>query len=97
MHGIHVKCIDRRDRMIMLFAIAHSLLTLLGAASERIGYDKALRVNTVKRRTHSLFTQGKFYYECIPNMSDGRLKPLIKAYVDILRTHPTLSILCQVP
>jgi len=97
MHGIRVKRTDRRDRMIMLFAIAHSLLTLLGAASERIGYDKDLRVNTVKRRTHSLFTQGKFYYECIPNMSDGRLKPLIKAYVDILRTHPTLSILCQVP
>ncbi|MDH5491338.1 MAG: IS4 family transposase [Myxococcales bacterium] len=97
MHGIRVKRTDRRDRMTMLFAIAHSLLTLLGAASERIGYDRALRVNTVKKRTHSLFTQGKFYYECIPNMSDVRLKPLIKAYVDILRSHPSLSVLCQVP
>jgi len=97
MHGIRVKRTDRRDRMIMLFAIAHTLLTLLGAASERIGYDRALRVNTVKTRTHSLFTQGKFYYECIPNMSDARLKPLIKAYVDILRSHASLSVLCQVP
>ena len=67
MHGIRVKRTDRRDRMTLLFAIAHSLLTLLGAASERIGYDRQLRVNTAKKRTNSLFTQGKFHYECIPN------------------------------
>ena len=97
MHGIRVKRTDRRDRMTLLFAIAHCLLTLLGAASESIGYDRQLRVNTSKKRTHSLFSQGKFYYECIPNMSDARLKPLIKAYIEILCSHPSLSVLCQVP
>ena len=33
-------------------------LSLLGAAGERIGYDRWLKANTVKRRTHSLFRQG---------------------------------------
>jgi hypothetical protein len=97
MHSIHVSRTDRRDRLIMLFAIAHALLTLLGAASEQIGYDRTLRANTVRTRTHSLFNQGKFFYECIPNMSDRRLRPLIEAYVEILANHPLLSLLCGSP
>ena len=49
---------DRRDRLLLLSVLAIALLSLLGAAGERIGYDRWLKVNTVKHRTHSLFRQG---------------------------------------
>jgi hypothetical protein len=45
----------------MLAAMAHALLTLLGRAGESIGLDRQLKANTVKRRTHSLFRQGREY------------------------------------
>ncbi len=75
----------RRDRLLLIGAIAAVLLTLLGAACERVGYDRDLRVNTVKTRTHSLFFQGTYYYAAIANMSKERLEPLMKAFDDILR------------
>ena len=67
----HIRSTSRRDRLLMLLAIAQALLTLLGAASERCGMDKYLKVNTVKRRTHSLFRQGSYWYSAIPNMRQG--------------------------
>jgi hypothetical protein len=52
---------QRRDRFLLLHAVATVLLTLLGAAGEAIGLDRHLRANTVCRRTHSLYNQGKEY------------------------------------
>lgn len=60
-------------------AIAHALLTLLGAAGERRGLDPMLKVNTVKRRTLSLYKQGCFWYDAIPAMPDHRLLALMTA------------------
>ncbi|MBN1983783.1 MAG: IS66 family insertion sequence element accessory protein TnpB [Chitinivibrionales bacterium] len=57
----HVSTIERRDRFLLFHAIATVLLTLLGAAGEKLGLDRLLRVNTVDRRTHSLYYQGKQY------------------------------------
>jgi hypothetical protein len=54
----HISDCGRRDRLLLLSAIAHALLTLLGAAAEAIGYDRLMKANTVKTRTHSLFRQG---------------------------------------
>jgi hypothetical protein len=51
----------RRDRLCFILAAAAALLTLLGAAGEHLGFDRRLRANTVKRRTHSLFRQGREY------------------------------------
>jgi hypothetical protein len=63
--GLHdVMCTQplRRDRLFFLAAVAQLLLTLTGAAGEAIGLDTKLRVNTEKRRrTHSLFRQGREY------------------------------------
>mgnify|MGYP006271673733 CR=1 FL=1 len=42
-------------------ALAVALLTLLGAVGEDLGLDRQLRANTAKRRTHSLFRQGREY------------------------------------
>ena len=49
----------RRDRFLMLFAMAYVVLTLFGAASEILELDRTIRANTAKQRTHSLFHQGK--------------------------------------
>lgn len=44
----------RRDRLLLLAALAKSLLTLLGAACEDAGFDRRLKVNTTPKRQHSL-------------------------------------------
>jgi hypothetical protein len=74
----------RRDRLLMLLALAQALLTLLGAASERSGLDAYLKVNTVKRRTHSLFRQGVYWFGCLPTMRDDWFERLMAAFAEIL-------------
>jgi hypothetical protein len=82
---------DRRDRILFLMAIAHALLTLLGAAGERCGLDRRLKANTVKRRTHSLYRQGRLWFELIPNMPDDRLETLITAFAEVVGEHAVFS------
>jgi hypothetical protein len=83
----HISKPARRDRMLLLVAMAHALLTLLGAASEQTGMDAYLRANTVKRRTHSLFRQGSYWYQAIPTMRDDWLRTLMNAFDKIVREH----------
>lgn len=78
---------ERRDKLLLISALAQALLTLLGAAGESLGYDRQLKVNTVKKRTHSLFTQGAYYFMAMPRMSDGRLLPLVERFNQLLREH----------
>jgi hypothetical protein len=77
----------RRDRLLLMAAMAQALLTLLGAASEDSGYDRLLKVNTVKKRTRSLLRQGWYWYSALPNMSDARLLPLLEAFGERIREH----------
>ena len=70
--------------MLLLSALAIALLTLLGAAGESLGYDRWLKANTVKYRTHSLFRQGLMLYEHIPNWPDHRLRPLMDRFAQML-------------
>lgn len=83
----HIGKPQRRDRLLLICAMAQALLTLLGAAAERVGLDRKLKVNTVKKRTHSLFRQGLYWYGAIPNMPEHWLQSLITAFVDILQEH----------
>ena len=78
---------ERRDRMLLLSAMAIALLSLLGAAGEHVGYDRWLKVNTVKQRTHSLFRQGHMLYEHIPNWPEERLRPLLEKFAEMLMEH----------
>ena len=87
LRATHIRRPDRRDRMLLLVAIAHALLTLLGAASEEAGLDRTLKANTVKRRTHSLFRQGRYWYMCLPTMREEWLRPLTAAFDRIVREH----------
>lgn len=84
MGSIHVSTPDRRDRLWLLNAFAIALLTLLGAAGEALGYDRYLKSNTTKRRTHSLFRQGCMLYDLIPTMPGSRLLPLIERFAAML-------------
>jgi hypothetical protein len=52
---------ERRDRLLLVLTFAAILTTLLGAAGEKMQLDKQLRANTAKKRTHSLFRQGREY------------------------------------
>ena len=87
----HIRNGQRRDRLLLLVAVAHTLLTLLGAASEASGLDRTLKVNTVKRRTHSLFRQGHYWYHLIPTMREDWLRRLMDAYDIIVREHAFFS------
>ena len=91
MGSIHVSTPARRDRLWLLNALAIALLTLLGAAGEALGYDRYLKSNTAKRRTHSLFRQGCMLYELIPTMPEMRLLPLIERFAAMLAELPVFA------
>lgn len=91
MDAIHTKSTARRDRLFLLSALAVVLLTLLGAACEKVGYDRYLKANTVKTRTHSLFRQGQMIYQLIPTLDDQWLQPIMQVFAQSLRDHPALS------
>jgi hypothetical protein len=84
----HVRDPFRRDRLLLIGAMAMALLTLLGAAGESLGMDRLLKANTVKTRTHSLFRQGCSYYAAIPTMPQDRLAPLIERFAAYLHREP---------
>jgi hypothetical protein len=67
------------------------LLTLLGAAGEALGYDRHLKSNTSKKRTHSLFRQGAMLYELIPMMPEPRLRPLVERFGAMLLEIPVFN------
>ena len=75
---------DRRDRMFLVAALAHGLLTLLGAAGESLGLDRMLKANTVRKRTLSLFRQGLIWYERIPMMPADRLRLLTRRFGEMM-------------
>jgi|SRR5665647_3423328 Transposase DDE domain. len=91
MGSVHVSSPDRRDRLWLINAFAVVLLTLLGASGEALGYDRHLKSNTVKRRTHSLFRQGSMLYELIPTMPENRLWPLIEKFAEMLAAQPVFA------
>ena len=75
---------DRRDRMLLIGAMALSLLTLLGAAGERLGYDRWLKVNTSKTRQHSLLRQGVMLHGHLANWPDDKARPLMEAFKELI-------------
>jgi hypothetical protein len=91
MAQIRISSPERRDRLWLLNALAVTLLTLLGAAGEALGFDKHLKASTTKRRTHSLFRQGCLHYQLMPTMAEARLQPLMEKFVQLMREHPLLA------
>lgn len=86
----------RRDRLLLIAALAQTLLTVLGAAGEALGMDRMLKTNTSKTRTLSLFRQGLQWYELLPNMPEKRLKPLMAKFDELVQQHEIMRSLLGV-
>lgn len=87
LESTHISTTDRRDRLFFISAIAVALLTLLGAAGESVGLDRKLKVNTVKKRTHSLLRQGQFYYKFLTKFKQHEYDKLLDAFELLLEQH----------
>lgn len=74
----------RRDRLLLIAAMAIRLLTMLGEAGERAGLDRMLKTNTSKKRTLSLLRQGRMLYDLLPKMKEERVHALIGEYAKLL-------------
>lgn len=85
----------RRDRLLLLAALAQRLLVLLGEAGERAGLDRLLKVNTSKKRSLSLLKQGLRWYDLMPKMPEARLRTLMSSYQQVLQEHPVLLHIFQ--
>jgi hypothetical protein len=83
---------ERRDRMLLIAALAIALLTLLGEAGERTGLDRHFRANTVKTRTHSLVNQGWMYYGALPMMRDEWAVPLLRTFHALVASHRLMTM-----
>jgi hypothetical protein len=88
MSATHIGDPRRRDRLLLLCAMAMTLLTLLGAAGESLGMDRLLKANTVKKRTHSLFRQGCHYYAALAMMPSDRANPLLRRFGEYVLREP---------
>jgi hypothetical protein len=87
----HIGTPERRDRLLLLIAIAQALLTLLGAASEDEDLTRHIKANTVKRRTHSLYRQGLIWYQLLPTLRDEWLRPLMRRFGELVTQHAVFS------
>jgi hypothetical protein len=92
----HISRCDRRDRILFVSAIATVLLTLLGAAGEKLGLDRLLKANTVKRRTLSLFNQGCIYYNRMGKMEPDRLEDFLFAFAELLAEARSINTILAV-
>ena len=81
----HIGTSDRRDRLLLLIAVAQALMTLLGAAAEGQGLDRHTKANTSKKRTHSLYRQGWMWYQLLPTARDEWVERLMNRFGELVR------------
>jgi hypothetical protein len=84
LHTTSIKSPDRRDKILLISAIATVVLTFLGAACEKIGLDKYLKVNTSKKRTLSLFRQGCIIFNRLEKMVSSTAEKLMIAFCELM-------------
>lgn len=84
---------QRRDRLLLISALAVIILTFLGAAGEKLGMDRYIKVNTVKRRTLSLFRQGCHYFNKLMRMKLEEAEKFVQCFVDLLLEHQSLKLI----
>jgi hypothetical protein len=80
---------DRRDALFLLAVLAHTLLTLLGKASEELAMERWL--GATRPRQYSRFRQGQMLFDLIPTMERQRLRILLQRFGQLLREHALLS------
>lgn len=85
--SVSIKSVERRDRLLLVSALAIPLLTLLGAAGEEVGLERQLKTNTVKRRWYSVFNQGCFCYQWMARMPVDTFEKLVAKFAEKLQAH----------
>jgi len=84
MESTHIRSVNRRDRLWLVATLAIIVLAILGAASERLGFDRLIKANTVKKRTYSLFQQGLILWRLSRNMIADKARLLFKTFEELL-------------
>ena len=79
----HIRGAARRDRFLLLLAIAQALLSLLGMAGERCGLDATLKTNTAHRTLAA--ESGHHLVPRDPSDEGRALSKLLAAYEEIVR------------
>lgn len=87
----HIGKSRRRDRLLLIAAMAEALLVLLGAAGEAAGLDRMLQTNTAKKRQLSLFRQGLIWYEFLPGLKDEHATLLMQEFERLISAHAVFS------
>lgn len=87
----HIGSPERRDRLLLLIAVAQALLTLLGAAAEAEELDRHTKASTVKRRTHSLYRQGCIWYQLLPTLRDDWFERLMRQFGELVSRHAVFT------
>lgn len=70
----------RRNRLLLLQAMAHALLEVLGKASENLGMDRGLSAGTAKKRQLSLFRQGQYWLRAIWNRPEEDERRMLEEF-----------------
>jgi hypothetical protein len=91
--GLSTTHVGSCDRLLLLAAIVHALLTLLGAAGEKVGLDREFQTSPKRGRALSLFGQGVFWYGALPNMKDEKALLLMAAFDEVVREH---AVFCPI-
>jgi hypothetical protein len=87
-----VNSLERRDRLLLVAALAIGLLTLLGGAGESLGFERWLKANTSKKRTYSLLRQGQLYYDLLPGMRSERADLLLLRFIELLHAQEVFRL-----
>ena len=82
---------------VSIIATFRKLREYSGPTREALGYDRMLKANTVKRRTHSLFRQGCMFYDWLPRMPEKYFEPLVRAFAENLMQQPGLAVVFSLP
>lgn len=70
----------RRDRLLLICALAYVFIVTLGQAGEDAEVDYFLKVNTSKTRQLSLYRQGLEWIGLLPGLRDSVKIPLLEAF-----------------
>ncbi len=86
-----IKSTVRRDRLLIIIALAIIILTFLGHISEKIKLDKYIKANTAKTRTHSLFNQGLFVFSVVCCTQDKARTKILQMFYLVCNKYATFS------
>jgi len=75
----------RRNRFLLLQAMAHALLEVLGQASENLGMDRGLSASTRKKRQLSLFRQGQYWIRALRNRPEEDERRMLEEFGRLVR------------